>query len=46
MVVAPNDETYALKVNDFQSLQNKIDADWNNAEGNSNKEKERNIENL
>ncbi|TXD80890.1 hypothetical protein ESY86_19800 [Subsaximicrobium wynnwilliamsii] len=44
MAVAPNNETYAMKVNDIAALISKIDADWTNASGTTNQEKESDIE--
>ncbi|WP_299362890.1 hypothetical protein [Winogradskyella sp.] len=44
IVVAPNNETYALKVDDIQTLTTKIENDWNNAEGNTDERKDESIE--
>lgn len=40
MAVAPNNETYALKVDDIQTLIDKINEDMQNATGSNNDEKE------
>jgi hypothetical protein len=43
MVVAPNNITYALRVDNIQTLIDKIDADMQNAKGNNDDEKRKYI---
>src|SRR5690606_5868299 len=40
IALAPNNITYALKVNNIQMLINKLDSDWNSARGNTDEDKE------
>lgn len=46
MIVAPNNITYTLKVDDFNTLNKKIEDDWSNAKGKTKNEKEENIEKI